>query len=223
MTDFSRERDSMIEHHLRRRGIRDERVLLAMSRVPREWFVPPELRERSYADAAVAIGVGQTISQPYIVALTTQALQLSSGERILEIGTGSGYQTAILAELGAEVFTIERIPTLSLRARAILDARGYDRIHFKIGDGTLGWADEAPFDRVVVTAMAPELPPALFSQLREKGRMVIPIGTTEMQRLELIIKANGQPSTESLCGCLFVKLIGEQGWSGDSEEAEAEG
>jgi protein-L-isoaspartate(D-aspartate) O-methyltransferase len=216
MADYAGEREWMVEQHLRRRGITDERVLAAMRRVPREWFVPPELRDRSYADSAVAIGAGQTISQPYIVGLTTQALDVTEGLRVLEIGTGSGYQTAVLAELGAEVFTMERIAALSLRARGILDAQGYDRIHFRIGDGTLGWPDEAPFERIAVTAMAPELPQTLFRQLRESGRMVIPIGSAEQQRLELITKSAGQPVSQLLCGCLFVKLIGEQGWSEES-------
>jgi protein-L-isoaspartate(D-aspartate) O-methyltransferase len=220
MSEYAGEREWMVEQHLRRRGITDERVLAAMRRVPREWFVPPELRERSYADSAVSIGAGQTISQPYIVALTTQALEAAPGHRVLEIGTGSGYQTAILAELGAEVFTIERIAALSLRARGILDAQGYDHIHFRIGDGTLGWPDEAPFDRIVVTAMAPELPQALFRQLRETGRMVMPIGMAEQQRLELITKSAGKPVSHVLCGCLFVKLIGEQGWSEGDESRE---
>jgi protein-L-isoaspartate(D-aspartate) O-methyltransferase len=209
---YEDERERMVDQQLRRRGITDERVLAAMRRVSREWFVPPELRERSYADSALSIGAGQTISQPYIVALTTQALDVAPGLRVLEIGTGSGYQTAVLAELGAEIFTIERIAPLSLRARATLDAKGYDRIHFRIGDGTLGWPDEAPFERIAVTAMAPELPQALFRQLREGGRMVAPIGTAEQQSLELITKSAGQPTTQTLCGCLFVKLIGEQGW-----------
>jgi protein-L-isoaspartate(D-aspartate) O-methyltransferase len=213
MPDYASERERMVEHDLRRRGISDERVLIAMRRVPREWFMPPELRDRSYADAAASIGAGQTISQPYIVALTTQSLDIRADQRVLEIGTGSGYQTAVLAEMGAEIFTIERLPSLSLRARSILDAQGYDRIHFRIGDGTLGLPDEAPFDRIAVTAMAPELPQALFRQLREGGRMVMPVGTPEHQQLEQITKSSGEPVVHVLCGCLFVKLIGEQGWS----------
>jgi protein-L-isoaspartate(D-aspartate) O-methyltransferase len=217
MSDYNGAREWMVEHHLRRRGISDERVLGAMGQVPREWFLPPELRDRSYADCAVSIGAGQTISQPYIVALTTEALNVAPSQRVLEIGTGSGYQTAILAQMGAEIFTVERIAALSLRARGILDAQGYDRIHFRIGDGTLGWPDEAPFDRIVVTAMAPELPQSLFRQLREGGRMVLPLGTVEHQRLEQVTKTGGQPVVHVLCGCLFVKLIGEQGWSDEEK------
>jgi len=218
MTDFTFQRQQMVEQQLRRRGITDERVLAAMGRVPREWFVLPELRDRSYADSALSVGAGQTISQPYIVGLTTQALRVSPGQRVLEVGTGSGYQAAILAELEAEVFTIERLAPLSLRARSVLDARGYDRIHFRVGDGTLGWPDEAPFDRIAVTAMAPEFPRALFAQLREGGRLVMPIGTADRQQLTLVSKSAGQPVVEELCGCLFVKLIGEQGWPDADDE-----
>ncbi|MBI3469314.1 MAG: protein-L-isoaspartate(D-aspartate) O-methyltransferase [Planctomycetes bacterium] len=216
--DYSAQRQQMVEQQLRARGIGHERVLAAIGRVQREWFVPPELRERAYADSAVAIGAEQTISQPFIVGLTTQALDVAEGHRVLEIGTGSGYQTAVLAELGAEVFTIERITTLSLRARSVLDTMGYQRIHFRIGDGTLGWPEEAPFDRIVVTAMAPELPAPVFSQLRTGGKMVIPIGTLERQSLQLIAKVAGKPVVEHLCGCLFVKLIGEQGWADSAED-----
>jgi protein-L-isoaspartate(D-aspartate) O-methyltransferase len=218
MTDFTYQRKQMVEQQLRRRGITDERVLAAMERVPREWFVLPELRDRSYADSALSVGASQTISQPYIVGLTTQALLISPGHRVLEVGTGSGYQAAVVAEMEAEVFTIERLAPLSLRARGVLDALGYDRIRFRIGDGSLGWPEEAPFDRIAVTATAPELPRSLFAQLREGGRLVIPIGTPERQRLDLVIKSAGQPVVEELCGCLFVKLIGEQGWPEPSEE-----
>jgi protein-L-isoaspartate(D-aspartate) O-methyltransferase len=218
MTDFTYHRQQMIEEQLRRRGITDANVLAAMGRVPRERFVPPELRERAYADSALSIGASQTISQPYIVGLTTQALAVTQKHRVLEIGTGSGYQAAVLAELGAEVFTVERLQTLSLRARGVLDSLGYERIHYRVGDGTLGLPDEAPFDRIVVTAMAPGLPPSLFAQLREGGRMVIPIGDVDRQTLELITKSSGKPVSETLCGCLFVKLIGEEGWREGGDE-----
>jgi protein-L-isoaspartate(D-aspartate) O-methyltransferase len=213
MTDYTAQRREMLDRQLRSRGITDEQVLAALNRVPREWFVPPELRDRAYADSALPIGADQTISQPYIVALSTQALRITPGLRVLEIGTGSGYQAAVLAELGAEVFTVERIATLSLRARGILDARGYEKIHFRIDDGSLGWPEEAPFDRILVTAMAPELPKSLFAQLRDGGRMVIPIGGTEQQVLQLITKVAGQPVVEDLCKCMFVRLVGEEGWS----------
>ena len=218
MTDFTYQRQQMIEQQLRRRGVTDSGVLAAMGRVPRERFVPPELRNRAYADSALAIGASQTISQPFIVGLTTQALALSPDHRVLEIGTGSGYQTAVLAELGAEVFTVERLQTLSLRARSILDSFGYQRIHYRVGDGSLGLPDDAPFYRIVVTAMAPDVPPSLFAQLRDGGRIVIPIGDVDRQRLELITKSAGQPMTETLCGCLFVKLMGKEGWPEPGEE-----
>jgi protein-L-isoaspartate(D-aspartate) O-methyltransferase len=222
MTDFTYQRRQMIEQQLRRRGVTDADVLAAMERVPRERFVPPELRDRAYADSALSIGASQTISQPYIVGLSTQALAVSPDHRVLEVGTGSGYQTAVLAELGAEIFTVERLKTLSLRARAILDSLGFERIHYRVGDGSLGLPDDAPFDRIVVTAMAPGLPPSLFAQLREGGRMVIPIGDMECQTLDLITKSRGQPMTEKLCGCLFVKLVGEEGWRDPADATDRE-
>ena len=212
MPDYDSLRRQMVEQQLRARGIVSERVLEVMARVPREWFVTPELRQRAYEDSALAIGATQTISQPYIVGLTTQALEVNEGDLVLEIGTGSGYQTAVLAELGAEVFTVERIRTLSLRARSVLDTLGYAKIHFRIGDGSQGWPEQVPFDRIAVTAMAPELPQSLFAQLKEGGRMVIPIGSEQRQSLELIQKVSGQQQSQSLCSCLFVKLVGQQGW-----------
>jgi protein-L-isoaspartate(D-aspartate) O-methyltransferase len=213
MSSYRLQREQMVECQLRQRGISDERVLAAMGRVPREWFVPPEIRERAYADSALPIGADQTISQPYIVALSTQALDVRSDHRVLEIGTGSGYQTAILAEMDAEVFSIERIPSLSLRARSVLDGLGYNRVHFHTGDGTVGWPEAAPFDRVIVAAVAPEVPRSLFAQLREGGRMVIPISRGERQWLQLVHKYAGQPVCDDLCGCVFVKLIGQEGWA----------
>ena len=212
MADYARERQKMVDRQLRSRGITDPRVLEVMGRVPRERFVPPELAAKAYADSALAIGVHQTVSQPYIVGLCTQALEVSSGQRVLEIGTGSGYQTAVVSELGAEVFTIDRLRALSLRARGVLDSLGYEQIHFQIGDGSLGWPDEAPFQRIVVTAMARAVPPSLFAQLKEGGRMVVPVGTEERQSLQLVCKVSGKPEVEELCGCLFVKLIGLEGW-----------
>jgi protein-L-isoaspartate(D-aspartate) O-methyltransferase len=215
MSDFEADRRRMVQHQLRARGIRDERVLDAMARVRREWFVPSECQPMAYGDSSLEIGQGQTISQPYIVALMTEALQLGGGERVLEIGTGSGYQTAVLVELGAEVYTVERLRMLSLRARAALDALGYERIHFRVDDGTLGWPEEAPFDRIIVTAMAPSLPAPLFAQLSPHGRLVIPIGSTEHQILYAITKSNGEPHSQPLCGCVFVRLIGSDGWQSE--------
>ncbi|CAN5916952.1 protein-L-isoaspartate(D-aspartate) O-methyltransferase [soil metagenome] len=200
---------------LRNRGITDDKVLEAMQRVPRARFLPPEERELADQDRALPIGCQQTISQPYIVALMTQELELTGFERVLEIGTGSGYQTAILAELAEEVETVERHPTLSLRARALLDGLGYTNIHYHISDGTLGWPESAPFDRILVTAAAPALPPSLFEQLAEAGRLVAPLGPEHDQHLYLIGKRQGQPTCQALIPCRFVPLIGEEGWTED--------
>jgi protein-L-isoaspartate(D-aspartate) O-methyltransferase len=162
---------------LRSRGIHDERVLAAMERVPRELFVPEDARVHSYADAPLAIGFGQTISQPYIVAWMTQELAVTPGTKVLEIGTGSGYQTAVLAELGAEVWSIELIPELAERARATLEPLGYQQLHLRAGSGYAGWPEAAPFDRILLTAAPPEMPQALLDQLAEGGRLVAPVGT----------------------------------------------
>lgn len=212
MTDFQHQREAMVSQQLWTRSIHDERVLAAMGKVAREWFVPPDYRDASYADRALPIGCEQTISQPYMVALMTQELLLTGTERVLEVGTGSGYQTAVLAELCAEVYTIERIRELSLRARGILDARGYENVHFLIGDGSKGWPEQAPFDRVLTTAMAPEMPTALFAQLEENGILVIPIGSEDRQMLQQIRKQDGKPVVRDVCACMFVKLIGSEGW-----------
>jgi len=206
------ERAAMVERQLRARGIRDERVLAAMSRVPRELFVPPALRDKAYADGALQIGEGQTISQPYIVALMSEALGLEAGDKVLELGTGSGYQTAVLATMGAEVYTIERLPTLSLQARQILDRLGFRNIHYRVGDGTLGWPEAAPFDGIIVTAMAPSVPEPLLEQLADCGRMVIPIGTEERQMLKVVERHGDSFDYSDLCPCVFVKLIGKAGW-----------
>lgn len=202
----------MIRKQLRRRGIHDPGVLAAMTRVPRERFVPPELRVESYADRALPIDCGQTISQPYIVALMTQTLELSGGESVLEIGTGSGYQTAVLAELGGRVYTIERHAALSHRAAELLGELGYQNIHFLCGDGTLGWPEHAPYDRILITAAAAECPPALFAQLRDGGLVVAPLGSQDSQMLQAIRKVAGEARPIDLSPCRFVPLIGEQGW-----------
>ena len=217
MSEYPSQRHRMVSRQLRERGIHDQRVLDAMDRVPREWFVPPEAREQAYDDRALPIGAAQTISQPYMVALMTQELRLVGSEKVLEIGTGSGYQTAVLAELCGTVFTVERLRELSLRARAVLDARGYANVHFHVGDGTLGWPDHAPYDRIVVTAMAPALPEPLFQQLGEGGTLVIPIGDPERQTLQAINNVSGRPRVREICGCLFVRLIGAAGWPEDDE------
>ena len=210
--DFAEERSRMVQHQIRARGVRDQRVLDAMLRLPREKFVPEHLQASAYEDHPLSIGCGQTISQPYMVALMTEALELSGRERVLEIGTGSGYQTAILAELADEVYTVERVPELSQAARQRLAELGYANVRFHVGDGTLGWPEEAPFDRILVTAGAPEVPPALTEQLADDGLLVIPVGNGYGQDLLSIRRRGDRFASRSLCRCVFVKLIGEQGW-----------
>lgn len=203
----------MVEEQLVRRGLRDPRVLAAMGKVPRERFVPPGLEARAYEDAPLGIGREQTISQPYMVALMTEALSLRGGERTLEVGTGSGYQTALLLELGADVLSVELLPELSARARANLDAAGYaGRGRLVVGDGSTGARGEAPFDRVIVTAGAPAIPPSLVDQLGEGGILVIPVGGEREQELLRLRRESGRVARESLGGCVFVKLLGEEGW-----------
>ena len=210
----ARERDRMVEEQLVRRGIADKQVLEAMRKVPREEFLGEALQDRAYGDHPLPIGEGQTISQPYMVALMTSLLDLTGGEKVLEIGTGSGYQTAVLAELSRRVCTIERIPSLAARARATLERLGYTNVWVRVANGTLGWPDEAPFDRILVTAAAPAAPQPLFDQLAEGGRMVIPIGNTASQTLTIVEKINGAMRTRSDTGCVFVKLIGKYSWEG---------
>ncbi len=207
-------REIMVREHLLHRGIRDTRVLDAMRKVPRERFIPPTERDGAYADRALPVDCGQTISQPYIVALMTEAMAMSGDERVLEIGTGTGYQTAILAELAREVVTVERHAELSEKAIRILRELGYRNIEARVGDGTLGCPDCAPFDAIMVTAAASHCPPALFSQLREGGVVVIPVGGRDVQSLDVIRKVDAAPRTESLSACRFVPLIGAHGWSG---------
>ena len=210
--EFRGTREEMVEHQLRERGIRDEKVLAAMRRVPRHRFVDTALSSRAYGDHALPIGVGQTISQPYMVALMTQSLQLSGGERILEIGTGSGYQAAVLAEFTPRLFSIERHAELARSAAATLKDLGYSNVILKTGDGTLGWPEHAPYDRIVVTAGAPDVPPALFDQLAEGGLLVIPVGDREVQTLEVIVKERGEALSRRVIECAFVPLVGREGW-----------
>ncbi|MGD0653474.1 MAG: protein-L-isoaspartate(D-aspartate) O-methyltransferase [Thermoguttaceae bacterium] len=211
--DLQTAKINMLRRQLSGRGIADDRVLAAMGKVPRERFVPPESLFEAYADRALSIDCGQTISQPYMVALMTEAMELSGTERVLEIGTGSGYQTAILAELAAEVVSIERHALLSQQAAKILQELGYRNVRLFVGDGSLGRPDQAPYDRIMVTAMAAQCPRALFDQLREGGLIIIPIGGHEHQVLHAIRKVSGAAKTTLLTGCRFVPLIGEQGWS----------
>ena len=203
----------MVETQLRRRGIRDERVLAVMSRIPRECFVPPELAGAAYEDRALDIGLGQTISQPYIVAYMTEKLDLNPEHRVLEIGTGSGYQTAILASLCTKVYSVEFLPKLSERTKATLCRMELSNVEYIVGDGTLGWPEHAPYDRVIVTAGAPRIPAPLVEQLHVGGRMVLPVGDDKVQQLILVEKKECRFVEFPLIGCRFVKLIGEHGWA----------
>lgn len=205
-------RERMVETQIKARGIKDERVLKAMLKVPRHLFVEEALRDQAYGDFPLPIGEGQTISQPYIVALMTESLELKGNERVLEIGTGSGYQTAILAELVLWVYTVERFSTLLSKAKKILTELGYKNISFKLDDGTLGWGEASPFDAIIVTAASPQIPPPLIEQLAEGGRIVIPVGDEFSQTLINGIKRGGQLHTKSLEPVRFVKLVGAYGF-----------
>ncbi len=207
-----RARQSMVREQLIARDIIDERVLQVMNRIPREIFVGEGLRNRAYEDTPLPIGEEQTISQPFMVALMTELLRLNGDEKVLEIGTGSGYQTAILAELAAKVFTIERSHNLSRRARQILENEGFDNVLTRVGDGTIGWAEFAPYDRIIVTAGAPSVPETLVNQLAEGGIMVIPAGERFQQELMVITKTASGVETRNGGGCVFVPLIGREGW-----------
>jgi protein-L-isoaspartate(D-aspartate) O-methyltransferase len=210
--EFAARRPRMVEEQLRARGIADERVLEAMARVPRERFVPEPYRDRAYDDIALPIGEGQTISQPYMVARICEALSLHGDERVLDVGTGSGYQAAVLAELAAEVDTIERLPGLAERARAALAAAGYERVRVHVGDGTLGLPEQAPFEAIAVAAAAPEVPPALYDQLTSGGRLVVPVGGRHGQELLLVVRSPEGPAVLRSVPCRFVPLVGEQGF-----------
>ena len=205
----------MVERQLSGRDVRDERVLRAMERVPRELFVPESLRNRAYDDAALPIGYGQTISQPYMVARICEALSLRGSEKVLDVGTGSGYQAAVLAELAREVVTIERHPDLAASARAALEAAGYERVEVRVGDGTLGVPDRAPFDAIAVAAAVPDLPPTLYEQVAERGRIVLPVGTRRVQELSLVVRSPEGPAVIRSVPCRFVPLVGEEGFDGD--------
>jgi protein-L-isoaspartate(D-aspartate) O-methyltransferase len=205
-------RGEMVQHQLEERGIDDPKVLAAMAKVPRHRFVDHALWTRAYGDHALPIGAGQTISQPFMVAIMTEALELSGGEKILEIGTGSGYQTAVLAEFTPRLFSIERSPELARAAAKALADLGYSNVILKTGDGSLGWREHAPFDRILVTAGAPDVPVTLFEQLVEGGRLVVPVGDREVQKLDVIVKRDGKPKMQQLVDCAFVPLVGEEGW-----------
>lgn len=201
------QREEMVRQQIERRGIRDERVLEAMRTVPRERYVSATDQEYAFHDGPLSIGCGQTISQPYIVAYMTEQLRLRGGERVLEIGTGSGYQSAVLAEIAAEVYTIEIVPELARIAEARLAAQGYANIRFRVGDGSLGWPEAAPFDAIVLTAAPWRIPERLVDQMAEGGRMILPVGAFE-QHLELVTRQDGRVVRRELIGVRFVPMIG---------------
>ncbi|HOP60856.1 MAG TPA: protein-L-isoaspartate(D-aspartate) O-methyltransferase [Candidatus Saccharicenans sp.] len=205
-SNYEQARRNMVEYQIKARGIKDKRVLSAMLKVPRHLFVPEEMKDLAYRDEPLPIGYSQTISQPYIVAYMTEALKLRPEDKVLEIGTGSGYQTAILAELVREVYTIEIIPELSQRAEETLKSLGYTNIEFLIGDGSRGWPEKAPFDAILVSAAPAEVPPALVDQLQINGRLILPVGT-DSQELVLIKKTKKGLEKTSLIGVRFVPLI----------------
>lgn len=211
MIDYLDKRRRMVKEQIRSRDVQDGRVLKAMEKVPRHRFVPEAMIEQAYDDSPLPIGHGQTISQPYTVAFMTEALQLDGHEKVLEIGTGSGYQTAILAELAHEVYSIERIPELTEPAERILRELGYRNIQIRSGDGTLGWPEQAPFQAIIVTAGAPEIPEPLIAQLAESGRLVIPVGDRAGQAMIRLTKKGGETVRESLGPFRFVELIGRYG------------
>jgi protein-L-isoaspartate(D-aspartate) O-methyltransferase len=212
MSDLTEERERMVAEQLEGRDIVDQRVLDAMGRVPREAFVDEEDRKRAYLDMPLRIGFGQTISQPYMVAIICQTAEVREGDRVLDIGTGSGYQAAVLAELGASVHTIERIPELVGRARERLAGAGYDTVEVHEGDGSLGLRDQAPFDAIVVAAAAPVMPASLYEQLVPRGRLVVPVGGPRGQRLEVIVRSPEGPAVTRSVPCRFVPLVGAEGF-----------
>ena len=213
--DFALARKKMVQEQLVARGIKDKRVLDAMMKVPRHLFMEEGLWHQAYGDFPLPIGEGQTISQPYIVALMTEALQLTGDDKVLEIGTGSGYQAAILAELTTHIFSIERISSMASKARKTLDELGYANVLIRVSDGTLGWQEEAPFAGIIVTAGAPAIPPTLVEQLAKGGRLVIPVGNEYSQTLLKVVKEDKGYKEKDLGGVRFVKLIGDHGWKAD--------
>lgn len=210
--DFQAQRNLMVREQLVKRGIRDQTILNAFYKVDRHRFVPAVSRASSYGDFPLPIGEGQTISQPYIVALMTECLKLSKDDLVLEIGTGSGYQTAILAELSRYVYSIERIEILAKRAQLILEELGYNNFKISVGDGTQGYPEKAPFDKIIVTAASPDIPKPLTEQLSQQARLVIPIAGGYSQILTLLKKEKGEIKTEEICSCVFVPLIGKYGY-----------
>jgi len=218
--DFRELRELMVKTQLIPRGIKDERVINAMRKIPRHLFVGEHIQHRAYEDMALSIGEGQTISQPYMVANMTELLELKGNEKVLEVGTGSGYQAAILAELAKEVFTIDRVDALARKAKERLESIGYKNVHFRTGDGTMGWPENAPYDRIIVTAGAPKVPDPLLEQLSENGIIVAPVGDRFSQQLVKVKKSGGKISEQYLTPCVFVPLIGKYGWEEDKENPQ---
>ena len=212
MIDLSKARLKMVEEQITSRGIKDAKLIAAMKKIPRHLFVEEALQSQAYSDHPLPIGEKQTISQPYMVALMTEAMLLTGKEKVLEIGTGSGYQTAILAELSEKVFSVERIRSLAIGARKLLYELGYFNVEIKIFDGTFGWMEESPFDAIMVTAGSPNIPQPLIDQLSIGGRLVIPVGDALVQDLFRVTKTEEGVKKEDLGGCRFVKLIGKYGW-----------
>ena len=213
MSQFATSRNRMVQEQLLSRGIVDPATLDAMSEVPRHLFVDDAMQGRAYGDHPLPIGAGQTISQPYIVATMTQELGLSKTDKVLEIGTGSGYQAAVLSRICAQVYTVERINSLLARARKVFDKLRYYNIRSKLDDGTMGWPENGPYDAIIVTAGGPEVPQPLVDQLSDGGRLIIPVGDQNVQELQLVIKKEGQVEISSLASVRFVDLVGEHGWS----------
>lgn len=209
--DYAALRKGMLSEQIIARGIKDQRVLDAFGKVERHKFIPQDLRVNAYADSPLPIGEGQTISQPFIAALMTESLNLTGQEKVLEIGAGSGYQTAILAELSGELYSIERFENLAKKAKDLLNQLGYTNIKIRIGDGTLGWQEEAPFDRIIITAASPIIPLPLTEQLKEGGRLILPLGENLSQVLTLVEKRGGKLESTQVCACTFVPLVGKFG------------
>jgi len=216
--DYETLRKRMVEEQLIPRGIKNQMVLDAFYKTERHKFIPENLRSSAYADFPLPIGEGQTISQPYIVALMTECLDLTGKDKVLEIGTGSGYQTAILTELAEEIYSIERFEVLAGRAQTILNELGYKNIKIKAGDGTLGWEEAAPFDRIIITAASPKVPLPLIEQLADSGKLILPLGESFSQVLTLVEKKGGKLKSIDICGCVFVPLVGKHGWSNKKDD-----
>ena len=210
--DYETLRKRMVEEQLIPRGIKDPRVLNAFYKIERHKFIPENLRNTAYADFPLPIGESQTISQPYIVALMTECLGLTGKEKVLEIGTGSGYQTAILAELAGEVYSIERFEFLAKKAQTFLGELGYKNIKIRVGDGTMGWEEARPFDRIIITAASPKVPLPLLDQLADNGKLILPLGEGFSQVLTLVEKKDGKLESSDICGCVFVPLVGKYAW-----------